>query len=161
TANPVAKRIKWAIGQGSSQSGNYIRTYLHLGFNQDELGRIVWDGANPHIAGRQLAMNFRFSVPGGVANLYEPGSEAILWWATYPDEPRPRAAAGMLDRCRESGTCPKIFETFGGSEFWALRMSPNLVGMDAKADIPLPPNVRRYYYPGTMHDGGQGGFNHT
>jgi hypothetical protein len=39
-----------------------------------------------------------------------------------------------------------------------LRMSPGLVGTDAKTDIPLPDNVRRYYYPGTTHGGGRGGF---
>src|SRR5215472_4775664 len=158
TPNPLAKRIFRAIGVGSSQSGNFIRSFIHLGFNQDEAGRIVWDGANPHIAGRQLAMNFRFAVAGGVANLYEPGIDGVLWWNDYPDELRHIPSKGLLDRCRESGTCPKIIETFGGSEFWALRMSPNLVGTDAKADIPLPANVRRYYFPGTLHGGGTGGF---
>jgi hypothetical protein len=33
------------------------------------------------------------------------------------------------------------------------------VGTDAKQDIPLPPNVRRYFFPGTSHGGGRGGFN--
>jgi hypothetical protein len=37
-------------------------------------------------------------------------------------------------------------------------MSPGLIGTDAKQDIPLPDNVRRYYYPGTTHGGGRGGF---
>jgi hypothetical protein len=37
-------------------------------------------------------------------------------------------------------------------------MSPDLIGTDAKADIPLPENVRRYYMPGTTHGGGRGGF---
>jgi hypothetical protein len=37
-------------------------------------------------------------------------------------------------------------------------MSPDLVGADAKADIPLPPEVRRYYSPGVTHGGGRGGF---
>jgi len=46
----------------------------------------------------------------------------------------------------------------GGLEFWYLRESPNLVGADAKADIPLPANVRRYFFPGTSHGGGRGGF---
>jgi len=64
----------------------------------------------------------------------------------------------MLDRCRRSHTCPKLFESFGATEFWDLRMSPGLVGTDAKRDIPLPPNLRRYYYPGTSHGGGAGGF---
>ena len=123
TPNPVAKNIKWEISQGNSQSGNFIRSFIHLGFNEDEAGRIVWDGANPNIAGRQLAMNFRFAVAGGAANLDEPGSEAVLWWSDYPDPVRHRTTAGMLGRCRASKTCPKIFETFGGLEFWDLRMS--------------------------------------
>jgi hypothetical protein len=37
-------------------------------------------------------------------------------------------------------------------------MSPGLIGTDAGHDIPLPPDVRRYYYPGTTHGGGRGGF---
>lgn len=159
TPNPVAAEVKWAISQGNSQSGNFIRSFIHLGFNQDEAGKIVWDGANPNIAGRQLALNFRFANASGAAALDEPGSEAVLWWSKYADKTRNREAASMLDRCSASKTCPKIFETFGGLEFWDLRMSPNLVGTDAKADIPLPSNVRRYYSPGTTHGGGRGGFN--
>jgi hypothetical protein len=156
--NPVAGKIKWAIGQGNSQSGNFIRTFINLGFNQDEQNRIVWDGANPHIAARQLALNIRFGLPGAAAGPYEPGSEGILWWSDYEDKTRHLPKAGLLDRCRATNTCPKIIETFGSLEFWYLRESPNLVGTDAKADIPLPPNVRRYYFPGTSHGGGRGGF---
>ena len=37
-------------------------------------------------------------------------------------------------------------------------MSPGLIGTDAAQDIPLPDNIRRYYYPGTTHGGGRGGF---
>ena len=65
TANPVAGRIRWAISEGSSQSGTFLRAYIHLGFNQDEQGRIVWDGSNPHIASRVIDMNRRFAMPGG------------------------------------------------------------------------------------------------
>jgi hypothetical protein len=158
-ANPVAGQVKWAISQGNSQSGNFIRSFIHLGFNQDEAGRIVWDGANPNIAGRQLAMNYRFANASGAANPDEPGSEAVLWWSKYTDKTRGRQTASILDRCGATKTCPKIFETFGASEFWDLRMSPNLVGTDAKSDIPLPANVRRYFSPGTTHGGGRGGFN--
>jgi hypothetical protein len=158
TSNPLAKQVKWAISRGDSQSGNFIRSYIHLGFNQDEAGRMVWDGANPHIAARQLALNFRFAVGGGYAAEYQPGSEGVLWWSDYADRVRGRPTAGLLDRCRATNTCPKIFDTFGGVEFWFLRESPDLVGTDAKADIPLPPNVRRYFFPGTTHGGGRGGF---
>ncbi len=146
------------ISRGDSQSGNFIRSFIHLGFNQDEAGRIVWDGANPHIAARQLALEFPLRRGRRLRGLYQPGSEGVLWWSDYADKARHRATAGLLDRCRATNTCPKIFETFGGVEFWFLRESPDLVGTDAKADIPLPPNVRRYFFPGTTHGGGRGGF---
>jgi Alpha/beta hydrolase domain len=161
TPNPLAGKIKWIISRGDSQSGNFIRSFIHLGFNQDEGGRIVWDGANPHIAARQLALNFRFAVGGGYAGPFQPGSEGVLWWSDYADTARKRASAGLLDRCTATRTCPKIFDTFGALEFWYLRESPDLVGTDARADIPLPANVRRYFFPGTTHGGGRGGFNAT
>ena len=157
-ANPVAGKITHSIAQGISQSGNFIKTFIHLGFNQDEQNRIVWEGANDHIAGRQLAMNIRFANPGGAAGMYEAGSEPPLWWGAYEDKTRGKKTASMLDRCSATKSCPKIFETFGSSEFWGLRMSPNLLGLNADTDIPLPANVRRYYFPGTTHGGGRGGF---
>lgn len=151
--NPLKGQIKWAITTGTSQSGNYVRSFIHLGFNADEQGRIVFDGANPNIAARQVPLNIRFGVPGGAANLYELGSEGVLWWGRYTDKARGLKTASLLDRCNESHTCPKIIETFGAAEIWNLRMSPDLVGTDAKADIPLPDSVRRYYFPGVTHGG--------
>jgi Alpha/beta hydrolase domain len=158
TPNPVAGAIDRAVSIGDSQSGNFIRTFIHLGFNQDESNRIVWDGAFPRIAARQTPMNLRFALPGGAAGLYEPGSDGTVWWGPYRDRTRGLKPAGLLDRCTASKTCPKIIEAFGSAEFWGLRMSPDLIGTDAKSDIPLPDNVRRYYYPGTTHGGGRGGF---
>jgi hypothetical protein len=159
TANPIAEKISFSVARGSSQSGNFLRSFINLGFNQDESGRIVWDGINPNIAVRQLAMNFRFASPGGGAELYEPGSDGVVWWSDYKDEVRRRPEGGLLDRCRATGTCPKVFETFGSFEFWGLRGSPDLVGASADRDIPLPATVRRYYFPGVTHGGGRGGFN--
>ena len=76
----------------------------------------------------------------------------------YADKARGLKAAGLLDRCTATKTCPKIIEAFGSTEFWGLRMSPDLIGTDATRDLPLPANVRRYYYPSTTHGGGRGGF---
>jgi hypothetical protein len=158
TANPVAGAVTHAIAIGDSQSGNFIRSFIYFGFNQDLSQQIVWDGVFPRIAARQTPINFRFALPGGAATLYEPGSEPVVWWGTYEDKVRGRRPASLLDRCTQTKTCPKIIEAFGSSEFWGLRMSPGLIGTDAKRDIPLPANVRRYYYPGTTHGGGRGGF---
>ena len=79
TPNPVAGRIQWALARGSSQSGVFIRSYIHLGFNQDESGKIVWDGINPHIAARQLALNYRFAMALGNAGPDELGSDGVVW----------------------------------------------------------------------------------
>ena len=158
TANPVAGSITHAISEGSSQSGTFLRLSLLLGFNQDERGRIVWDGMNPHIAARFTDLNRRFAFPGGLVSPYELGHEGPVWWTPWADTARKRPVASLLDRCRATNTCPKIAETFGSAEIWGLRQSFTLVGTTAKKDIPLPDNVRRYYFPGVSHGGGPGGF---
>jgi hypothetical protein len=158
TRNPVAGAVKHSIGRGISQSGNFLRGWLHLGFNQDEAGRQVHDGLWPIIAGRRIALNFRWAQPDGVLELYQAGSEGPQWWSAAPDPVRGGAPAGILDRCTASKTCPKIIEHFGSAEVWALKLTPEWVGTDAKADLPLPPNVRRYYIGSSTHGGGAGGF---
>ena len=156
TPNPVAGAVKWAIVRGSSQSGNFTRHFIHLGMNQDEAGRIVHEGAWPMIAGRRVANNSRWGQPDGVLELYQMGSEGPQWWSKYPDEVRDLPAGGILDRCKKSKTCPKVVETFGGAEVFALKMTMSWVGTSAKEDIPLPTNVRRYYLPSSTHGGGNG-----
>jgi hypothetical protein len=158
TPNPVAGMVRWGISEGSSQSGAFLRAYIRLGFNQDEAGRIVWEGSNPNIASRVIDLNRRFASPGTDVELYGLGNEAPVWWEDWNDAPRGRGSSGLLDRCRASNTCPKILETFGAAEIWNLRASFMLVGTDIKADIPVPDNVRRYYFPSVTHGGGRGGF---
>ena len=137
--------VKRSIGRGVSQSGNFLRGWLHLGFNQDESGEAVHDGLWPIIAGRRIALNFRWAQPDGVLELYQAGSEGPQWWLPHPDPVRGLPAAGILDRCTASRTCPKVIEHFGSAEVWALKLTPEWVGTDAAADLPLPESVRRYY----------------
>src|SRR5438477_12161375 len=151
--NPVGDSITWSIARGVSQSGNFLRGWLHLGFNQDEAGRQVHDGMWPIIAGRRIALNFRWAQPDGVLELYQAGSEGPQWWVKYEDKVRGLPKRGILDRCTESRTCPKVIEHFGSAEVWELKLTPEWVGTDAKKDIPLPKNVRRYYIPSTTHGG--------
>ncbi len=158
TVNPIAKAVTHSISRGVSQSGNFMRGWLHLGFNQAEDGSQVHDGVWPIIAGRRIALNFRWAQPDGVLELYQAGSEGPQWWLPHPDAVRGLPAAGILDRCTASKTCPKIVEHFGSAEVWALKLTPEWVGTDAKADLPLPANVRRYYIASTTHGGGAGGF---
>ncbi len=158
TLNPVAGQVNWAITRGVSQSGNFIRQFLHLGFNQTEANKQLYDGAWPIIAGRRIALNFRFAMPDGVGRLYEPGAEGTQTWTPSADSARGLPTAGILDRCNATHTCPKIIEHFGAAEMWALKLSTSFVGTSADKDIALPDNVRRYYIGSTQHGGGQGGF---
>jgi hypothetical protein len=160
TANPLAGSITYSIGRGVSQSGNFLRGWLHLGFNQAENGKAVHDGMWPIIAGRRISLNTRFAQPDGVLELYQLGSEGPQWWLPAKDlirDPKGKAV-GILDRCTATNTCPKIIEHFGSAEVWALKLTPEWVGTDAKADLPLPDNVRRYYIASSNHNGGAGGF---
>jgi len=161
TPNPVAGKVQWAIMRGVSQSGNFTRHFIHLGMNQDEAGRVVHEGAWPLIAGRRVANNSRWGQPDGVLELYQMGSEGPQWWTEWPDRVRDLPKRGILDRCEHSHTCPKIVETFGGAEVFALKMTMSWVGTSADQDIPLPKNVRRYYLPSSTHGGGNGATTET
>src|SRR2546425_4515650 len=152
--NMLAGKISKSIIRGSSQSGNFTRHLIFLGMNEDEAGRIVHDGAWPLIAGRRVANNSRWGMPDGVLELYQMGSEGPQWWHSFPDRTRNIHPGGILDRCNLTNTCPKIIETFGGAEVFALKMTPSWVGTDPKNDIPVPNNVRRYYLPSSTHGGG-------
>jgi hypothetical protein len=157
-ANGTGTGVQWSIGRGVSQSGNFLRGWLHLGFNQAENGRQVHDGLWPIIAGRRIALNFRWAQPDGVLELYQAGSEGPQWWKRYEDEVRGLPRRGILDRCKDTHTCPKVIEHFGAAEVWELKLPIEWVGTDAKKDIPIPENVRRYYIPSSTHGGGGGGF---
>jgi hypothetical protein len=156
TPNPVYGYVKKTIIRGSSQSGNFTRHFIHLGMNEDEAGRIVHEGAWPLIAGRRVANNSRWGQPDGVLELYQMGSEGPQWWTRYEDKVRDLPPRGILDRCKRTRTCPKVVETFGSAEVYALKMTTSWVGTSAKEDIPLPDNVRRYYLPSSTHGGGNG-----
>ncbi len=154
--NPAGGPVRWTVAVGMSQSGNYLHSFTHQGFNADEGGARVFDGILPLIAARHVPLNVRFGVPGGASFLYEPGSEGPFWWAPYNDTARKQGVNSFLTRCSKTKTCPKVVEAFGSAEIWNLRGSPGLVGTEAKADLAIPANVRRYYFPGVSHGGGRG-----
>jgi hypothetical protein len=156
--NFIAGRIQHAIGYGRSQSGRFQKNFILLGFNEDEDGRRVWDGAHPIIAGQMGQFNIRFAQPGNIANIFEPGAEGPIWWGDYNDVRRGRGVTGILQRCNATNTCPKIVDDFGGPEIWYSRGSVGIAGTNGNEDLPLPANVRRYYHASTDHGGGGGGF---
>jgi hypothetical protein len=159
-SNPIAGTVSKTINIGSSQSGAFVRGSIFYGFNEDEGGRIVFDGAWPKIDGRMLWLNQRWAQPTVLLQLYMGGDEAPVWWSDFPNQARGLPADGILHRCTATGTCPQIIEYFGELEFYGEKIAPDLTGfcVSCTTDIPVPSNVYRYYLPGTTHGGGSGGF---
>jgi hypothetical protein len=160
TANPVAGRITHTLGQGTSQSGNAMKTFLHLGFNQALDGSKVFDGMYAHVAARQTNINTRFAVPGGGGGLR---TDHTAFGQTAPrgldkdymDDVSGRQG-GVMTRCAATSTCPKFFLGLSGTEFWQLQGSPVLTDANGLRDLTQPDNARIYYYASTQH-GGAGG----
>src|SRR5437773_5928977 len=156
--NPLGDTIRNAIIYGSSQSGRYIRTYIQLGFNQDENRNLVLEGAIPHKASNRGAFNVRFGQPDRLSGTQHtqrqyPGAESPQTWGVLHDRISD-VKAGQLDRCRRSHSCPKIFHTNTDTEYWQALMALNTTDSDSRRDLRIPKNVRIYLYAGTRHGGG-------
>ena len=160
-SNPIAGTVSTAMIVGVSQSGAYDRSLVADGFNEDESNRIVFDGDWVIISGRRLYINERWAQPNVLSNLYMGGNEAPVWWADWLNVARDLPAAGMLDLCTASNTCPQVLETWGGNEFYINKMGADLVGycqvppssIACTTEIPQPANVYRYYAKGATHGG--------
>ncbi len=143
-----------AIFSGASQSGRNMRTFIHLGFNQDERGRIVFDGAFPLIGGGRAAFNIRFGQPGRawgyVADHVYPAYQFPFTYGESHD-PITGQTGGILKRCLKTDTCPKIFHFATSLEIWEGRQSLGLTDPAGRHDVNDPEVVRTYVQTSTQH----------
>lgn len=161
-ANPLtrgatagADPVRHAIGFGRSQSGRYIKDLVHQGFNLDENRRAVFDGILPLITGSRVTLtNMEFATPGRVPSTltqhYYRGDEFPFTYATLTD-PVSGKTGGWLAQCTKQRACPKVFHMDSGSEAWGARNSLVITDAAGKTDVPVPDNVRLYYFSGTQH----------
>jgi len=155
TPNPLAGALQWAIATGLSQSGRFHRPFLHLGFNQDEYKRPVFDGMMPYINGSGGGFfNYRFAQPNQTA--------FQRWSHVYPEQLFPFAYTTLTDpmtgktdsvlaRCEASRTCPKIMEVNDSNSYWFKSASLAITTPDGTQDLPDPPNVRFYLLSSIAH----------
>lgn len=153
-AAPRGGHAPLAVFEGSSQSGRSMRTFLHLGFNEDEKGRTVFEGAFPHIGGGRLAMNLRFAQPGRawgytVDHLY-PAYEFPFTYVPIAD-PITHQRDGLLVRCLKTRTCPRIFHVATALEIWEGRQSLGFTDPLGQRDIPEPDFIHSYIMASTQH----------
>ncbi len=143
-----------AVFSGSSQSGRNMRTFLHLGFNEDEDGRMVFEGAYPHIGGGRAQFNSRFSQAGrawGHAHDHRYPAYEFPFAYQSTHDPLTGQTAGVLDRCLRTHTCPKIFHVATALEIWEGRQSLGLTDTLGKRDLSEPHFLRAYIMVSTQH----------
>jgi hypothetical protein len=154
TANPVYRPDNLAVIEGSSQSGRMIRSLIALGFNRDETGRRVFDGAFPHIGGGLMPLNVRFGQPvrawGEQTDHLYPAYDFPFTYAPETD-PLTQRTQGLLDRCEATDTCPRVFHVATALEMWEGRQSLGLTDPLGRTDVADPPNVRAYIMASTQH----------
>ena len=158
--NPLAQlSLNRHLSMGVSQSGRFLRDFLYQGFNADEQGRKVFDGAMPIIPGsRKTWVNFAFAQPGRWSKQHEehlqPGDQFPFAYPTTTD-PVSGRTDGVLDKCGASNTCPKVMQVDGEFEVWGARGSLLVSDGDPRGPRPLvmPDNVRLYMVAGTPHGG--------
>jgi len=147
--------IPRAIGFGVSQSGRFLRNFLHLGFNFDEGGRKVFDALMPHVAGGGLGFfNHRFAQP----TRHNAQHEEHLYPAdrfpfTYGESVDPYGGRidSVLPRHLSAESLPFVFHTQSAAEYW--HRSGSLVHTDplGRRDAAIPERVRVYAFGGTQH----------
>jgi Alpha/beta hydrolase domain len=158
-ANPLTGAVRNTIGFGISQSGRFLRAFLDLGFNEDENGNRTFDGLDPEIASYRISLNIRFAQPTRLAGTQHtekqfPGQESPTTWGNSHDR-FSGIDGGLLDRCRRSNTCPRIFNTVSSTEYWLAGMWATTVDSDGDEDVEIPHNVRIYHWSSTQHGGSQ------
>ncbi len=146
--------VRYVYGFGSSQSGRFLRAFLYEGFNHDERDRPVFDGVMAHIAGAaRIDFNRRWSLPRELGTY---SATAFPFSDAAQVDPVSGVREGLLDNPRGK-FAPKIFYTNTAVEYWGGGRVAALVHTDSAGpkDIPLPENVRSYFFAGGQHGPGR------
>lgn len=139
SGNPCADGLGRAYLFGLSQSGRFLRHLLHLGLDEDEQGRTVFDAVIPHVAGgRRGEFNLRFGQPSLNA------VRAVGSLSPFRDDVQ-------LARIRQRGRTPRVFAINTSAEYW--RGDASLIHTDGEGrrDIEPPDFMRTYLFAGAQH----------
>ena len=160
-ANPLAgssgQGLRRVYGLGISSTGMYMRDFLYLGFNEDEMRRQVFDAVRIHIPGtHRLFANVEFADPNVYSRQdqhsdFTSHSYPPLTYAVTTD-PISGIRDGILKR---PATDPLVFHIDSSNEFWQMNASLNV--HDGLGDrVPVPDNVRLYSIASHSHVGASG-----
>ena len=154
TGNPCAGDIDYAYAMGRSQSGRFLRQYIHVGINQDEEGRQSLDGILPHVAGGMRGeFNLRFGQPSKDVCYIIP--EMFPFTDTVQTDPVTGDQGSMLEAMERRGPLPRIMFTNTSAEYWRGDAALIHTDLETLTDAPQAPTVRRYHFAGCQHGSGE------
>ncbi len=125
--NPLTGAVDYAYAMGRSQSGRFLRQYIHVGINEDEEDRQALDGIIPHVAGGMRGeFNLRFGQPSKDVCYIIP--EMFPFTDTPQTDPVTGAQGSLLDALERRGKVPKIMFTNTSAEYWRGDTDPHRPG---------------------------------
>ena len=152
--NPSAGAIDYAYAMGRSQSGRFLRQYIHLGINEDEEDRLALDGIIPHVAGGMRGeFNLRFGQPSKDVCYIIP--EMFPFTDTPQTDPVTGTQGSLLDALEERGKVPKIMFTNTSAEYWRGDAALIHTNLETLNDADESTSVRRYHFAGCQHGSGE------
>jgi hypothetical protein len=149
--------FKAAFAEGISQSGRFLRDFIHEGFNQDEAGGKVFDGVLAHISGvGRVFLNWEFGQPARTNTQHEDH--------LFPENAFPFSSARFTDPAtgrsgtllRGDGFDPLLIEVNTSTEYWQKGASLLHTDPLGQHDATLPATTRVYMVAGTQHAGRAG-----
>src|SRR5579862_8787903 len=157
TPNPIKGHISRIYTETSSQPARTLNDFVHLGFNEDESHRQVFDGMMQWIgAGDGLNMNYRWSQ---TKRTNRNRQELLYLEGLYPfaNVPTFDPISGTSDwryrRCEETHTCPLATEFYSANEFWVKAGSLMSTDPTGRFDLPDHPLTRNYLLSSKQHGG--------
>jgi len=157
TPNPLAGDVQRIYTETSSQPARTLNDFTHLGFNEDEQHRKVFDGMMQWIgAGDGLNMNYRWSQTKRTERnrqeeLY---LEGLYPFANVPTfDPISKTSDWRYKRCEQTHTCPLAVEFYSANEYWVKAGSLMSTDPTGRFDLPDHPLTRLYLLSSKQHGG--------
>jgi hypothetical protein len=157
TRNPLGGHIDRIYTETSSQPARTLNDFTHLGFNEDENHRKVFDGMMQWIgAGDGLNMNYRWSQ---TKRTNRNRQELLYLEGLYPfaNVPTFDPISGTSDwrykKCEQTHTCPLAVEFYSANEFWVKAGSLMSTDPTGKFDLPDHEFTRLYLLSSKQHGG--------
>ena len=155
TRNPLAGAIQKAYIFGISQSGRFIHHFLFEAMNTDEAGRMVIDGAMPHVGGGGKGQfNYRFAQTTRHGSQHQDNlfaSDFFPFNSVPQVDPLTGQKGDSFAMLKRRGHLPKVFFSETAAEYWNRAASLLHTDTVGKSDAGIDPALRLYLFTGAQH----------